>query len=492
MHDAIMAMAGAGALALVVSAAEGARRLLDAPGTLTRRSVHLAAGVLGALVPWLFRSRWWPAGGAAAAVLALYPSVRRGWLPALHAARPRSLGTVWFAVSALLLYLVAWEQPVLVCLPLLVLAFGDVAGSVVGSRMGTARPLPEPFRRRTWDGSFAVFVMTGLVVTVGWEALGLGGPLSAVLVGLAVAPMVTAAEALSGEGLDNLTIPLAAGLTLQIVLSDPAGQPGALLAGEALGLAVAGAAWRWRVLDAGGAAGAFLIAGFVLGGGGWPWALPLAAFFLLSSALSLLRDRLRPGTAALAEKGSRRDIGQVAANGGVPGLLFAAGVAGLPAVWIWPAFLGSVAAAAADTWGTEIGTMAGPRARLITTGERVPAGTSGGVTLAGTLGGIAGAAVVAGVGLLLPPGGTGAAGWAAGAAAAGGVAGTMADSLLGATLQGRYRCTVCGTVTERRRHCPGGPVERVRGLAGLTNDGVNLAAGAVGAGTALLILLLAG
>jgi len=492
MHDPLMALFATAALALVVSAAEGARRLLGAPGTLTRRSVHLAAGVLGALAPWLFSGRWWPAGVAAGAVLALYPSVRRGWLPALHAARPRSLGTVWFAFSALLLYLAFWDRPVLVCLPLLVLAFGDVAGSVVGDRLGGRHPLPAPFRGRTWDGSFAVFVMTGVTVTVGWEALGLGGALEAMLVGLAIAPLVTAAELVAGEGVDNVTIPAGAALALLVVLQDPAVQPGALLAGEALGLAVAGAAWRWRALDAGGATATFLLAAFLLGGGGWPWALPLVVFFLFSSALSMLRDRVRPGAASLASKGSRRDLGQVMANGGPAGLIFLAMVVGLPVSVAWPAFLGSVAAAAADTWGTEVGTMVRSRARLITSGRPVPAGTSGGVTLAGTGGGLLGAGTVAAAGLLLPAHGPIEPLTAAAAAVIGGGLGSVVDSLLGATLQGQFRCGVCGSVTERREHCPGDEGEAIRGIASLTNDGVNAIAVSAGAGAALVIWLLMG
>uniref|UniRef100_UPI000FD86BB8 DUF92 domain-containing protein n=1 Tax=Paenibacillus glycanilyticus TaxID=126569 RepID=UPI000FD86BB8 len=48
-----------------------------------------------------------------------------------------------------------------------------------------------------------------------------------------------------------------------------------------------------------------------------------------------------------------------------------------------------------------------------------------------------------------------------------------ADSLLGATGQAMFRCRVCGSETERAVHC-GTAAERVRGLAALNNDRVNL------------------
>jgi uncharacterized membrane protein len=76
------------------------------------------------------------------------------------------------------------------------------------------------------------------------------------------------------------------------------------------------------------------------------------------------------------------------------------------------------------------------------------------------------------------------------AAAAAGIAGAFADSWLGATVQSMYRCRVCGSETERASHC-GGAAQRIRGLAWMTNDAVNLASSAAagllawGIGTAL-------
>ncbi|MGN7455346.1 DUF92 domain-containing protein, partial [Paenibacillus pasadenensis] len=76
---------------------------------------------------------------------------------------------------------------------------------------------------------------------------------------------------------------------------------------------------------------------------------------------------------------------------------------------------------------------------------------------------------------------------AAGALA--GLAGALADSWLGATFQVMYRCSACGSETERAEHC-GRPAERVRGFAWMTNDAVNLVssllAGALAAAMALL------
>jgi len=175
---------------------------------------------------------------------------------------------------------------------------------------------------------------------------------------------------------------------------------------------------------------------------------------------------------------------QVLANGGV------AAVAAL--LGSWTATAGALAAATADTWATEIGSFSPAPPRLITTGARVTRGTSGGITALGTAGGVAGAAVIGALAVWLQPGGGGA---AAGAThppeflaltAAAGLVGMLVDSLLGATLQGRYECPGCGAELERGDTVCHEPVRLIRGWRWLDNDAVNLAATLAGATAAAL------
>jgi uncharacterized membrane protein len=137
---------------------------------------------------------------------------------------------------------------------------------------------------------------------------------------------------------------------------------------------------------------------------------------------------------------------------------------------------GGLAASAADTWATELGTLAPAPPRSILTGRVVHVGTSGGVTTVGLLAGLAAAVFIGVV--------AGMSGWpwqAAIAAFAGGVAGCLADSLLGAALQVRRRCERCGMATEQQVHYCGTPTIVTGGLKLLDNDGVNAASSAIGA-----------
>ena len=103
----------------------------------------------------------------------------------------------------------------------------------------------------------------------------------------------------------------------------------------------------------------------------------------------------------------------------------------------------------------------------------MPPGESGGVSLAGTLGALAGAAFVAAVSLPFVPVA------AAGVVALAGVVGAFVDTVLGATVQARYRLPD-GALTERAASA-GQPLPLAAGVAFVTNDRVNGACTLAGA-----------
>ncbi len=250
-----------------------------------------------------------------------------------------------------------------------------------------------------------------------------------------------------------------------------------------LAAVIAAAAWRAGSLRASGAIAAAMV-GMAAIAAGWGWGALLLTFFFSGSALSRWRRREREArTGAVVEKGGARDAAQVLANGG----LFAAAALAGAGPWAegWPptwatgcagAAAGAIAAAAADTWATEVGTIAGGTPRTLRGWRPVAPGTSGAVSAAGTLALVAGAGAMAlaARAFALPAG-------AAVGALAGGVTGALADTLAGAALQERRRCPACDAGTERAVHGCGTRTERVGGVPGLGNDAVNVLCGAVGA-----------
>lgn len=256
---------------------------------------------------------------------------------------------------------------------------------------------------------------------------------------------------------------------------------GQFLIGAVAAGAIAVIALRAGSLTRSGAVATLALGTVVFGLGGLGTSVPLTTFFVLGSALSRIGGGERRRRAEESfEKGGRRDAGQVLANGGIAGaIVLLASFGRAPDLFV--AYLGALAAAAADTWGTEVGILGRGPVISVATLRRVEPGRSGGISTLGTLGALAGALIVSASGIA----------WSDRphatlvSATIGGMAGMLADGFAGATIQARYRCSLCSRLTERRMHCDR-PTRRAGGLAAIGNDAVNLLCCLVGALSAAL------
>jgi uncharacterized protein (TIGR00297 family) len=253
---------------------------------------------------------------------------------------------------------------------------------------------------------------------------------------------------------------------------------------------VAALARRAGSLTVGGQWAAF-VTGTLVAAAGLRWAALLIVYFVASSALTRMGETVKAArTESMLPAAGARNATQVAANGGVFALLMILGTV-FDAPVLLVAGLGALAAAAADTWATEIGTLWGGTPRSILTFAPVEPGASGGITPLGTLASLVAALLVALAGALLLSGSTA---WSheaatfASAIVVAGIAGSVGDSLLGATLQSKRWCEQCRTWTERRVHTCQYRTQHTRGVRWMTNDTVNFLATVVGASVGALVL----
>lgn len=242
-----------------------------------------------------------------------------------------------------------------------------------------------------------------------------------------------------------------------------------------LSVGVAMLAWLLRTLTAGGAVAAAAVGFLILSNTGWVGCAVLGIFFATSTIFAAVGSRLRPSAEPPDET---RDWRRVIANGGVAAVV-ALGQRVEPGLGVWLVTT-TLAAATADTWATAFGALSPAPPRDIVRWSVVPRGTSGGVTVFGTTGGAMGTALIGLVGAA--SGG----GRLYGAAVAIGFLAMIADSILGSTVQGRFRCPRCNEVTERRRHRCGSPTEWHGGHRWLDNSAVNLVTTTLAGVTGLL------
>lgn len=278
-----------------------------------------------------------------------------------------------------------------------VLAFGDALAGVVGQKWGR-RPLPW-HSGKTWEGfwGFAFGGLLGGSALALWHVAGqrpefrepetlVAGFLSWLGWGLVPCVLGAVLESIP-HGLDDNVLPpllvpaigvLGASATANLVSLD-------------WGMAVlvnslcAFLALVSKTLRPGGVVAAWVLGVATWVAGGWQAFVLLLAFLLagLGATFWGLQAKRRLG---LAERhGGRRGAGEVLAKGGTllalafQGLVLGPEKGGIVG---W-AVVVTLAAAWADTWGSEIGKLLGGKAFRLPRGERVPPGTPGAVSWVG-------------------------------------------------------------------------------------------------------------
>ena len=264
--------------------------------------------------------------------------------------------------------------------------------------------------------------------------------------------------------------------------------------------------YKLRFVDISGLISAFVV-GFTVWYTGGPSAFVILLFFFVSAGLATKYKYKAKAKQNMAQEGKgKRSWKNVLGSGIIPmafsvGMYVTAMFPDLSAAG-WPFFLfggyvGAVATTSADTLASEIGVFSNSKPRLITNLRRkVPRGTIGAVSLLGEgvalfagafigvialifglLGMIPYATTSAQVMLLLP------------LSVLTAFIGCNIDSLLGAALQNRFVCEICGAVTDKEFHCDY-ETKYVGGFKSFTNMHVNL--GSSGMGATLGVVLGAG
>lgn len=239
-----------------------------------------------------------------------------------------------------------------------------------------------------------------------------------------------------------------------------------------------------KFLDLGGLIAAMIVGTVIFSAGGLRWIAPLALFFLLSSVLTRLAVSRQKGQKT---EHSPRTAKQVFANGGVAAIA-ALGYLFYPETGMQLLFLGSLAAATSDTWSTEIGSFSKSRPRMITTFRVVDKGASGGISLTGIAGGTAGAVLLGLSGRVIFTGDSLPYYYSLGIYIVifAGLFGNIIDSLLGALLQSKFVCRVCGTLTENKLHCDE-PTSHDSGIMFVDNEVVNFVCALSGGALAFIV-----
>ena len=463
---------------VLLGLSEIVRRHLNWPIEFSRKFVHISTGILLFFAPILIESSLPFVIIALLFIIINYIALKKGFLKGMNGQRA-TFGTIFYPISFLILVLFAWQDyKTIIIISMMIMAIGDALAAIAGESLPGTHNYLLITEEKTIEGSTTMFVASTIIIFVVLKLNPLHSSVVAyssfyiLWIAIITAVISTIAEALSTKGSDNLSVPLFSAIILYFMISHAPAENLQLTIGLILATIVSIISFYIRFLDKSGAVATFLLAAIIFGFGGWKWSIPILVFFVSSSLLSMVGKARKIKVEQIFEKSSLRDHAQVLANGGIAGIIMIIYMFyKIPELYLF--YLAAIAAAIADTWATEIGTLTKQQPRLISNLQKVAVGTSGGVTTLGILGSLFGAFIIAMSGLifmtnfsskililfLITLSGTFA---------------SLVDSYLGATVQIKYQCPVCSEITERKIHCNRIATIPISGIDWISNDIVNL------------------
>jgi len=227
--------------------------------------------------------------------------------------------------------------------------------------------------------------------------------------------------------------------------------------------------------------------------GGWNWFLVILSFHIVAGVATKWKYEYKRRLGVAEEKGGARGWRNVLANGIVASIAVMLEYILGGRLWAY-AYLAAVATAMGDTLATEIGLLNPGKPRLITKPWiRVEPGTSGGVSFLGYLASALAGVIVGVIGYhlgVIPlsevPGTNPL--YVVTTVVIATIIGVTVDSIIGATVQAQYRCSICGKLTEKPVHC-GKPAVLIKGIRWIDNHVVNIIGITSGAVVATLLIL---
>lgn len=202
-----------------------------------RKGIHISMGLTTLSFPWLFETPWpvvMVSGASAIAFLCLRARflVFRRLANAMQGIQRVSVGEYCFVAATCIVFILAADDPVLYCIPMLLLTLADSAAALVGTAYGRHRYFTMgDYKTLEGSGAFFIVAFACIAVPLAWFTPASNPESIAVAALIAVA--VTVLEAAIGGGFDNLLVPLGAFAAIKAT-GLTVGQPDALEIGSPL------------------------------------------------------------------------------------------------------------------------------------------------------------------------------------------------------------------------------------------------------------------
>jgi len=455
-------------ISFLLLAVEAGIKYFNFPSIYTRKFIHIVTGLIICIVSYFLVTNLPIIIFATFYIFVDIWALRKGKFKSIHPDY-RSFGTIFYAISVIILVILFWgENKPLFIITNLIMIIPDAMAAIMGEQYAKSYFIPV-YEKKSLIGAFTMFILTIVITYVSLQFF-YNKPIHInLIIALTVGAIATISELLSIRGSDNLSVPLFSGLFLYALLITPdTGFLTNIVIGVAAATVVAILSYKIHFLNGGGSALAFLMGSIIFGFGGWAYTLPILGFFLLSSILSKIGKSKKKKLESTYQKSGVRDFHQALANGGVATVIvLIAFFTKIDALYY--VYIAALAAATADTWGTELGIFSKTNPVLIINFKEVMPGTSGGISIIGSFASLFGSMVIVFIGCIFYKFNF----YQFIIVVLSGFTGSLIDSLIGATVQGQFKCEICGKQTESKIHC-GDDTTLIHGKYHIDNDFVNI------------------
>ena len=179
----------------------------------SRKFIHIMLGNWWFIAMYFFTNVCFAAFVPATFIGINYLSYKKDLIKVMEREQQDGMGTVYFAIALLILVIVSfgiYKNAALGLVPFLVMAYGDGFAAVVG-KLIKSKKYKLSDSKKSFAGSVTMFVISTLLIggylavthsDVFWQTA--HWPLISVMMGF----VMTAVEAISGKGIDNISVPI--------------------------------------------------------------------------------------------------------------------------------------------------------------------------------------------------------------------------------------------------------------------------------------------
>lgn len=188
----------------------------------SRKFIHIMLGNWWIIAMLFFNNVWFASFGPALFVIVNYISYKKDLIKVMEREEQDGFGTVYYALALLILSILSfgiYKNPTLGLIPTLVMAYGDGFAAIVGKHLKSKRyKLSDT--KKSFAGSLTMFFIA--LILIGGYLFFVNGSVFWTsahwpLISVMMAFVVTAVEAFSGKGWDNITVPISTVLLLILI-----------------------------------------------------------------------------------------------------------------------------------------------------------------------------------------------------------------------------------------------------------------------------------